>query len=226
METKVKNREWVKDAAIIFLVVLLILTFFSNTIMNYTLPEVMTVPVYKGRVKEMVSCQGMVVEEDGEFLLSASVGIEDCQLIMVGVDAQVSNDWTGEMKARVKDVQPDPENPNRGRIVTFVIKGDNVKTESFIQLTITGNVGDFPNVVPNSAIREDTDGNFVLVTTAKQTPLGNRYYVKKVKVKVLASDVQNTAVDGQLGELDNVVTNTSKPVSDGQQVRLSQMTTK
>ena len=219
------RKKIIKRVAIVFVIVLLLLTFFSNTIMNYSLPEVMTVPVYKGRVKELVSCQGMVMEENGEFLLSAPVGIEDCQLIMVGVDAQVSNDWTGEMKARVKDVQPDPENPNRGRIVTFVIKG-NVKAESFIQLTITGNMGEFPTVVPNSAVREDSEGKFVLVTTARQTPLGNRYYVKKVKVKVLASDAQNTAVDGQIGELDNVVTNTSKPVSDGQQVRLSQVTTK
>ena len=35
-----KKREWVKNAIIIFLVILLILTFFSNTIMNYSLPEV------------------------------------------------------------------------------------------------------------------------------------------------------------------------------------------
>lgn len=34
------KRDWVKNAIIIFLAVLLILTFFSNTIMNYSLPEV------------------------------------------------------------------------------------------------------------------------------------------------------------------------------------------
>lgn len=39
-ETKVSKREWVKTAAIIFLAILLVLTFFSNTIMNATLPEV------------------------------------------------------------------------------------------------------------------------------------------------------------------------------------------
>ena len=37
-----KNREWVKNAAIVFLAVLLVLTFFSNTIMNRSLPEVAT----------------------------------------------------------------------------------------------------------------------------------------------------------------------------------------
>lgn len=34
------RRDWVKNAIIAFLAVLLVLTFFSNTIMNYSLPEV------------------------------------------------------------------------------------------------------------------------------------------------------------------------------------------
>ena len=34
------NREWVKNAVIVFLALMLVLTFFSNTIMNRSLPEV------------------------------------------------------------------------------------------------------------------------------------------------------------------------------------------
>ena len=41
------RREWVKNIIIVFLLVMLLLTFFSNTIMNYSLPEV-SVPV-RGR---------------------------------------------------------------------------------------------------------------------------------------------------------------------------------
>ena len=33
-----KRRDWIKNVAIIFLAVMLVLTFFSNTIMNYSLP--------------------------------------------------------------------------------------------------------------------------------------------------------------------------------------------
>ena len=40
MENSVRKREWVKTAAIIFLAVLLVLTFFAKTIMNASLPEV------------------------------------------------------------------------------------------------------------------------------------------------------------------------------------------
>ncbi|MCD8326553.1 MAG: hypothetical protein LUC90_07700 [Lachnospiraceae bacterium] len=35
-----RRRDWIKNAVIVFLIIMLILTFFSNTIMNYSLPEV------------------------------------------------------------------------------------------------------------------------------------------------------------------------------------------
>ena len=59
MEPK-KNREWVKNAAIIFLAVLLVLTFFSNTIMNRSLPEVATQNVTSGSIVARVRGTGVV----------------------------------------------------------------------------------------------------------------------------------------------------------------------
>ena len=50
MEVKVKNRGWVKNAAIIFLAVMLVLTFFSNTFMNHSLAEVATQSVTSGSI--------------------------------------------------------------------------------------------------------------------------------------------------------------------------------
>ena len=60
MESTVKKREWVKDAAIIFLAVLLVLTFFSNTIMNRSLPEVATAGVTSGSIVARVRGTGTV----------------------------------------------------------------------------------------------------------------------------------------------------------------------
>lgn len=41
MEEKAKKRrDWIKNVTIVFLLIMLLLTFFSNTIMNYSLPEV------------------------------------------------------------------------------------------------------------------------------------------------------------------------------------------
>ena len=60
MENKPKNREWVKTAAIIFLLILLILTFFSNTILNRTLPQVSTYAVTDGSIAARVRATGKV----------------------------------------------------------------------------------------------------------------------------------------------------------------------
>ena len=60
MQEQPRNRDWVKNAAIIFLVVLLVLTFFSNTIMNRTLPEVATQEVTSGSIVARVRGTGTV----------------------------------------------------------------------------------------------------------------------------------------------------------------------
>lgn len=60
MDTKPKKREWVKNAAIILLAVLLVLTFFSNTIMNRALPEVATQYVSDGTITAKVRGTGTV----------------------------------------------------------------------------------------------------------------------------------------------------------------------
>jgi multidrug efflux pump subunit AcrA (membrane-fusion protein) len=59
-ELAMKRREWVKNAAIAFLTIMLVLTFFSNTIMNYSLPEVATQAVTSGTITTKVRGTGTV----------------------------------------------------------------------------------------------------------------------------------------------------------------------
>ena len=63
-EKERKKREWVKTAAIIFLSVMLVLTFFSNTIMNYSLPEVAIQYVQSGTVTAKIRGSGVVESGD------------------------------------------------------------------------------------------------------------------------------------------------------------------
>ena len=59
-----KKREWIKNIAIIFLSILLILTFFSNTIMNYSLPQVATDYVSNGMISNKIRGTGVVEAVD------------------------------------------------------------------------------------------------------------------------------------------------------------------
>lgn len=55
-----KRREWIKNAAIVFLVILLVLTFFSGTIQNHSLPEVAVQYAQSGTVSTGVRVSGTV----------------------------------------------------------------------------------------------------------------------------------------------------------------------
>ena len=69
METNVKKREWVKTVAIIFLAVMLVLTFFSNTIMNHSLPEVATANVTSGTINAKTALNNLSLTlADGDFV--------------------------------------------------------------------------------------------------------------------------------------------------------------
>ena len=59
-ETTNKRKERIKTILIIFLALLLVLTFFSNTIQNYSLPIVAAQYAGYGTVTETVRCSGMV----------------------------------------------------------------------------------------------------------------------------------------------------------------------
>ena len=60
VKEKSKKRELIKSIAIVFLAVLLVLTFFSNTIMNRSLPEVATQMVQSGTINAKIRGSGTV----------------------------------------------------------------------------------------------------------------------------------------------------------------------
>ena len=59
-EEKTKKRGWVKNAAIIFLAIMLVLTFFSNTIMNRSLPEVAAQYTQPGTISANIRGTGTI----------------------------------------------------------------------------------------------------------------------------------------------------------------------
>ena len=63
-ENRSKRIEWVKTAAIVFLSILLVLTFFSQTILNYSLPEVATKNIQGGSITSKIRGSGPVESGD------------------------------------------------------------------------------------------------------------------------------------------------------------------
>ncbi len=104
--------------------------------------------------------------------------------------------------------------------MVFNVEGSIQDGES-LSLSIGQRSSDYDMIVPNSAIREDKNGKFILIIEEKTTPFGNRYKAKKVEVEVLASDDEQTAINATLEGYEYVITTSNKPVEPGKQVRLS-----
>lgn len=153
------------------------------------------------------------------YIVNIRVTKAQANLIRTGDEATIENIWDNDSTAIVKSIKADPENPNQNMIVSFEVKG-NISIGQNLSLSVGEKSNRYDAVVPNNAVREDSKGKFVLVVTVKGTPLGNRYKIKRAEVEVLASDDNYSGVQGGVYEGENVVTNSSKPLEEGMQVRL------
>lgn len=158
---------------------------------------------------------------DSGYAAKITVTKEQAKLVKTDDEATIENVWDDDLTATVKSIKADPENPNQNMIITFEVKG-NVNVGQNLAFSVGERSNRYDAVVPNNAVKEDSKGKFVLVVTVKGTPLGNRYKVKRADVEVLASDDTSSGVSGGVYEYDNVVTNSSKPLEEGAQVRLKE----
>ena len=156
---------------------------------------------------------------DSGYIVKVTVTKAQAKLIRSGDEATVENIWDDSVSATVKSIRADTENPNQSMIVTFEVKGD-VSVGQTLAFSVGERSSQYDAVVPNNAVREDSKGKFVLILKVKGTPLGNRYTVKRADVEVQASDDTSSGVSGGVYEYDNVITNSSKPLEEGMQVRL------
>ena len=164
-----------------------------------------------------------VILSDMGYTMSCTVTAEQAANIRVGETANIQWYYYGNAPtARVTSIKSDPSSQGRSRIVTLEVTGE-VNPGTSLTFTLREKNASYDTVVPNSAVREDSSGKFVLVVSARSTPLGNRYTARRVEVTVLASDETNSAVSGAVSG-EYVITNSTTPISNGMQVRLSDNT--
>ena len=138
----------------------------------------------------------------------------------IGSLADVTNGYGWGIDATLVNIKTDTQNATGSdKILTFNVEGDVTAGQS-LSFSISCSSANYDCVVPTSAVMEDKDGKFVMVVTAKSTPLGNRYYANRVSVDVLASDEISSAVSGDIMSSDFVITTSEKPLENGMQIRM------
>jgi multidrug efflux pump subunit AcrA (membrane-fusion protein) len=156
---------------------------------------------------------------DRGYELSFSVSNDQARRVSVGVSAEVMYYWYGDASAKLTRITNDPSDPNNKKLLTFTITGD-VSIGNNLQLAVGERSSEYSSVIPSSAIREDNNGKFVLVCEQKSTPFGSRYTAERVPVTVVATNGQQSAIDGSVENGVWIITTSTKPISEGTQVRL------
>lgn len=162
-----------------------------------------------------------VIQPEGKgYTLSFSVTNEQAQRISVGDPAELVNSWWyNDITAKVVSIRPDPSNPSKNKLVTFDLSGDLTAGQS-LSLSVGQKSANYDMIVPNSAIREDNNGKFILIVEQKSSPLGNRFKATRIDVEVIASDDTQSAIRGGVYGYEDVITTSTKPVEAGQLIRL------
>lgn len=160
------------------------------------------------------------IQPEGKgYTLSFSVTADQAKRISVGDPAELVNSWWyNDITATVASIKPDPSDMKK-KLVTCNLTGDLTAGQS-LSLQVGERSSTYDMIVPNSAIREDNNGKFILVVESKSSPLGNRYFAVRYDVEVLATDDTQSAISGGLYGYEYVITTSTKPVEAGDQVRL------
>lgn len=182
---------------------------------------VMTINKAAGEKTEPDEALAVVQVAGKGFTLAFSATTEQARKLSVGDMAELQNAWYYDnVKATLVSIKPDPDDPAQKKQLTFNIEGD-VQSGQSLSLSVGQKSSEYELVVPNSAVREDNNGKFILIVESKSSPLGNRYIATRVDVEVLASDDTHTAISAGLYGYEYVITTATKPVEAGKQVRLT-----
>lgn len=164
----------------------------------------------------------VVLQPEGQgCTMSFSVTNEQARRLSVGDRADLVNAWRyDDVVVTLASIKPDKTNPGQNKQLTFNITG-NIVAGQTLNISVGQKSANYDLIVPNSAIREDSNGKFILIVESKSSPLGNRYVASRVDVEVIASDDTRSAVSGALYGYEYVITTSTKPVESGKLVRLA-----
>ncbi len=155
------------------------------------------------------------------FTMSFSVTNEQARRLSPGTQAELVNSWRyDDVVVTLSKIKPDPSDPSQKKLLEFNVTGSVVDGQT-LNVSVGDKSASYDMIVPNSAIREDNNGKFILIVETKSSPLGNRYKASRVDVEVLASDDTQSAISGAVYGYEFVITTSNKPVEAGQLIRLA-----
>ena len=156
------------------------------------------------------------------FKMTMTVTQEQAAKLRMGSPAEITSyiQYGSTITATLAAIKNDTANPgSRQKILEFTVEGDVTPGQS-LSIAVGDKNASYDSTVPNTAIREDSDGKYILVVESKNTPISTRYIAKRVDVTVVASDETRSAITGDFSNYAYVIATSSGPINSGEQVKL------
>lgn len=176
-----------------------------------------------GEVKEGEAA-ALISDDSGGFRAEGTLAKAEAAKLAGGAVATVllPNSWDrqGTLGATVLSVgEADAEGQCR---VMFKLPAGDWKQGQSVQVDVTQSREEYNAVVPLTAVHQSQNDYYLYVVESRSGILGVENVVRQVKVDLLARDNDRAAVSGAFNPEQKIVSQTSKPLADGDKVRLVQ----
>lgn len=186
----------------------------------------------EGMVKTSLS-QGQKTGDDPVVTLSDTAGVYEAEMIVEKQDAQqlnvgnkveiVENSGSAYNSNLLEGTVSSIAEPDESGQVKIRVRlpEKNWEQGQSLQMRITKKKDTYSTTVAASAVRSDSNGEFVLVVEKKSTILGEENVLVYVPVTVLSRSADVVAIEGAVSQGDKIVVGSTKPVTEHDRVRVT-----
>lgn len=162
-----------------------------------------------------------ISRSDLGFAFTAKKDQDELEILAVGDEGVLEYAADGVSKEITAWITSISAADDQGEVtVTAVLPEGSYPAGAPSELTVTGRSELQSTCLPLSALRSDSDGDFVLVVREKRTVMGPQQTVARVPVTVISRDSELISITSSLMRDDLVVTSSNKPIAEGDRVRL------
>lgn len=173
-----------------------------------------------GRTQDGVSVATLSRSDQG-FQLEAATDEKSAEKLSLGDQGKVTYHQDGKAREAVGVVSAIGAADDKGQVkVTVTLPEGSYPAGVSAKLELSKRSEQYGACLPLGALRSDGDKDYVLVLQEKNTVMGIEQTVVRVEVTVLDRDSESMAVESSLMGTEQVVTSSSKPIGEGDRVRL------
>ncbi|SHO54214.1 efflux RND transporter periplasmic adaptor subunit [Anaerocolumna xylanovorans] len=167
----------------------------------------------------LLTGQEKLVITTGGYGLTMSADAEDMKHFAAGDTVTVkTGDGENTVTSQIENIELTGQD-NKVNFTAILPEGNYQAGES-LAFTLSKDSSDYRNCIPIQALRQDSQGTYILLVKEKESVLGTIQEAFRMNVTVLSMDFKMAAVEASLTEKDQIITTGNRSFKEGDRVRV------